>query len=204
MLRAVALILLNLIALPAVAGTLSFVVVDAKGQPISNAVVLAPEGSLSGEPIRFDWKYEMSQQDRMFQPHVLIVPRGSTVGFPNHDRFRHHVYSFSKGNRFEIELYGRDESRTVQFSHPGIIAVGCNIHDDMLGYIHVVDTQYVGQSGADGMVEMSLPVVGNTLQVWTPSAPQNYVSIPLPPTGEDSLELVFEAGFKSASWRPAG
>ena len=82
----------------------------------------------------------MAQENISFSPHVLIVPVGATVAFPNHDRVRHHVYSVSKPKKFDIKLYGRDETRTEAFDKPGVVALGCNIHDQMSGFIIVVDT----------------------------------------------------------------
>ena len=152
------------------AGDLTVSVRDAAGRPVRDAVVTVhPASGVPRSPIRFSWPLRMAQQDIQFNPYVLIVPVGAPVAFPNLDRVRHHVYSFSRGNRFEIELYGRDETRTHTFTTPGVAAVGCNIHDAMLGYIKVVDTPWAAKTPASGDVVLSgIPAGGATLRIWHP------------------------------------
>ena len=97
---------------------------------MANAVVMVrPLGFVARGPIRFPWPYTMAQHDTQFDPLVLIVPVGAEVAFPNHDPFKHHVYSFSPPRTFELKLYGREETRTVTFDKPGVVTLGCNIHD---------------------------------------------------------------------------
>ncbi|MDO9247689.1 MAG: methylamine utilization protein, partial [Phenylobacterium sp.] len=102
------------LASQAAAGDLSVVVRDAAGHPVKDAVVtLKPMGGgATGAPIKFTWPYSVAQQNISFNPFVLIVPAGSSVTFPNKDKVRHHVYSFSPTKKFELKLYGRDESRS--------------------------------------------------------------------------------------------
>jgi len=159
-----------LIASPAAAGNLTVSVRDAAGRPIKDAVVTAyPASGLPRAPIRFSWPLQVAQRDTQFQPYVLIAPVGGAVAFPNLDRVRHHVYSFSRGNRFEIELFGRDQTRSHTFTTAGVVAIGCNIHDQMLAYIKVVDTPWAAKTGASGDVVLSgLPAGAATLRVWHP------------------------------------
>ena len=155
---------------PVVAGDLTVSVRDAGGRPMPDAVVTVhPAAGVPPGPIRFAWPLRMSQEDLQFQPYVLIVPVGGAVSFPNFDRVRHPVYSFARGNRFEIELYGRDQSRSHTFRAAGVAAIGCNIHDQMLAYIKVVDTPWAAKTGADGDVVLrAIPAGGATLRVWHP------------------------------------
>lgn len=155
---------------PALAGDLTVSVRDAGGRPVRDAVVTVhPAAGVPPGPIRFAWPQRMSQEDLQFQPYVLIVPVGGTVAFPNFDRVRHHVYSFARGNRFEVELYGRDQARSHTFRAAGVAAVGCNIHDQMLAYIKVVDTPWAAKTGTDGDVTLrGVPTGGATLRVWHP------------------------------------
>ncbi len=157
-------------AAPVFAGDLTVSVRDAAGRPVRDAVVtMHPAAGAPRGPIRFPWALRMAQQDIQFQPYVLIVPVGGTVAFPNLDRVRHHVYSFSRGERFELELYGRDETRSHTFSTAGVAAVGCNIHDGMLAYIKVVDTPWAMKTDATGdAVLRGIPAGGATLRVWHP------------------------------------
>ncbi|MGO1462421.1 MAG: Cupredoxin, partial [Oleiphilaceae bacterium] len=66
------------------------------------------------------------QKDRMFHPHVLILPTGSSVNFPNRDNTQHHVYSFSPAKPFNLELYAGQPEAPVLFDQPGIVELGCN------------------------------------------------------------------------------
>ncbi|WP_277981404.1 cupredoxin domain-containing protein [Sphingomonas phyllosphaerae] len=177
------------------AATLSVHVVDAGGQPIPDAVVtIRPATGTSAQPIRFAWRMTMLQKDIAFNPHVLIVPVGATVAFPNEDKVRHHVYSFSKPARFELKLFGRDETRSYTFTAPGAVALGCNIHDTMSGFIKVVDTPFAGKTDAAGNVSIPSVTAGPaTLTVWHPrmKAKDNEASFALlvSPSGEVSREL---------------
>lgn len=154
---------------PATAASLTVLVVDAAGHPVQNAVVSArPLRGPAGSP-RFASTKVMAQRNIQFSPGTLVVPVGSTVSFPNYDKVRHHVFSFSKAKRFELKLFGRDESRSVLLDKPGTVAVGCNIHDAMRGFIRVVDSPFAGISGADGRLSISGAAGGQyRLTVWHP------------------------------------
>lgn len=157
-------------ATPAVAGDLTVSVRDAAGRPVRDAVITVhPAAGVPRGPIRFPWPSRMTQQDVQFQPYVLIAPVGGSVAFPNLDRVRHHVYSFSRGARFEIELYGRDETRSHTFNAVGVAALGCNIHDQMLAYIKVVDTPWAMKTDSTGdAVVRGVPAGAATLRIWHP------------------------------------
>lgn len=140
------------------------------GRPLTDAVVMIEAAHPSAGPIHFPWPMVMAQQNISFVPHVLIVAVGTTVSFPNRDRVRHHVYSVSKAKKFDIKLYGRDETRTETFDKPGVVALGCNIHDTMSGFIVVVDTPYAASADAQGHVHFAdVPAGAATIKVWSPS-----------------------------------
>jgi plastocyanin len=165
-----ALALAALFAGTASAGELSVIVRDARGAPLPDAVVTIPAPAGSSRPA-FPWKLEIAQQNRQFAPFVLIAPQGAEVAFPNLDRFRHHVYSFSAGNRFELELYGREERRTVTFRTLGAAAIGCNIHDQMVAFVRVVDTPFAAKTdAAGGAVIANAPNGPVRVTVWHPYA----------------------------------
>ncbi len=136
------------------AASASFVVRDSNGQPLADAVVTIHPASGTSGTIRFPWDYAMEQRNIQFSPRVLIVPVGATVRFPNRDRVRHHVYSFSGPARFEIDLYGRDETRSHRFTSVGTVPLGCNIHDQMNGVVRVVDTPYAAKTDPNGRVRI--------------------------------------------------
>lgn len=155
----------------AVSAELDLLVRDAAGRPVADAVVMLYPAS--GTPplsqARFDWPMRMVQHHLMFSPFVLIAPVGATVAFPNLDRVRHHVYSFSAPHPFELKLYGHDETRTVKFDKPGAIALGCNIHDQMIAFIRVVDTPLAAKTDDDGVARIpDVPPGAATLRVWHP------------------------------------
>lgn len=159
------------------AGDLLVSVHTPRGAPVADAVV-SVNAPFSG-PLRFPWPYVMAQQNIQFHPFVLIVPAGADVEFPNRDPIRHHVYSFSPAKSFELKLYGRDETRVVRFDKPGVVQLGCNIHDSMIAYIVVVATPYVAKTDAQGLARIAgVPEGAWTLRVWRPSlkAPNNTVS----------------------------
>jgi plastocyanin len=154
----------------AAAGDLTVTVRGDDGAPLADAVVMVhAAGAGSAGPIHYSWPTTMTQQNIAFNPYVLIVPVGSTVGFPNKDKVRHHVYSFSAAKKFELKLYGQQEERTVTFDKPGVVALGCNIHDSMIGYIYVADTPFAAKTNAAGEAVLhGLPGGNGTLMVWHP------------------------------------
>ncbi|CCW17920.1 Protein containing plastocyanin/azurin family domain [Sphingobium indicum BiD32] len=192
---------LSLIASPAIAGDLDLRIIDSAGRPVGDAVVtVRPAGGVPTGPIRFPWGTTMVQQNIAFAPHVLIVPVGATVKFPNKDKVRHHVYSFSKPARFEIKLFGQDESRSYTFTSAGAVALGCNIHDEMSGFIKVVDTPYATKSNAAGQARINGLATGTAqVTVWHPLLKgkdnEMLINLPIPGSGtvNKSVSLALRA-----------
>jgi plastocyanin len=156
-------------ALPEAAGSVQVTVKDNKGAPVADAVVsLVPLDAPAAvtppaEPI------VISQHDQEFEPYVTALVAGSHVAFPNRDTVRHQVYSLSKTKPFDIPLYGPGASETVLFDRPGIVALGCNIHDWMSAYIVVLGTPFFLKTPADGAVAFPvLPPGRYRLDVWHP------------------------------------
>lgn len=115
----------------------------------------------------------MDQRDRRFVPHILVVREGTEVGFPNSDSVSHHVYSFSRPNDFELPLYKGKARESIRFEHAGLVTLGCNIHDQMLGYILIVTSSHFGLTNADGMAEIAdVPAGAYRVEVWTPRLPK--------------------------------
>ncbi|CAA9499846.1 MAG: Protein containing plastocyanin/azurin family domain [uncultured Sphingomonadaceae bacterium] len=141
---------------------------DARGAPLTDVVVTVhATGRPTPRPEGLPWGAQVVQRNIQFQPAVMLVPVGATVGFPNQDAVRHHVYSFSKPKRFELKLYGREAARTVTFDKPGTVTLGCNIHDRMRGFLRVVDTAWAGKSDARGRVAIDGVTPGAaTITVW--------------------------------------
>ena len=160
------------------AGDVAFVVTDAKGKPVVDAVVTAYPDGPRAAPARFAWPAQMDQHNLQFDPFVLIVPVGASVSFPNRDSVRHHVYSFSPAKAFELKLYGKDETRSVRFDKVGVVSLGCNIHDNMVAFIKVVDTPFAAKSDATGQATLrGLPAGNVRVRIWHPyqKAPSNEI-----------------------------
>jgi len=142
--------------------------------PLTGAVVYLNDGSQAA-PVQA----EVVQKDRMFHPHVLILPAGSSVNFPNRDNTQHHVYSFSPTKPFDLQLYAGEPEAPVLFDKPGIVELGCNIHDHMQAFIVVADTRAIGQTNEQGEVTLALDFGGIqapdslSLNIWHPRLPDN-------------------------------
>ena len=177
-------------ALPAAASAadMRLIVTDAAGRPLPDAVVSAYPATGVRPALRPGGPYRMVQQDVAFRPFVLIVPVGATVAFPNLDRFRHQVYSFSASKRFELKLYGRDGTHSVLFDRAGTVAIGCNIHDAMSAFIRVVDTPFAARTAENGQLMLTGIAPGTVrLRVWHPRlkgrANERELQVSLPPAG---------------------
>jgi plastocyanin len=166
--------ILNALALagaasPLVAAPLSVHVVDTSGRPVRDAVVtLYPAGN-AARAAHGGGRFIVSQQNLQFHPFLTIVPVGADVSFPNLDSTKHHVYSFSPAKKFELKLFAKDQSRTVHFDKPGVVALGCNIHDQMSAFIVVSDSAWTARTNAQGFVTFNdAPNAPARLVVWHP------------------------------------
>jgi len=131
-------------------------------------VTLYPAGQGARAP-RGGGRFTVSQKNLQFHPYLTIVPVGSDVSFPNLDPTKHHVYSFSPPKRFELKLFAKDQSRTVRFDKPGVIALGCNIHDAMSAFIFVTNTAWTARTDARGIASFpDAPNASGRLAVWHP------------------------------------
>ena len=160
------------------AGDLVVTLVDAKGAPVSGAVVTASWAGAHA-PARYDQPLRITQQDLQFQPFILVVPVGATVVLDNQDKVRHHIYSFSPAKKFELKLFGKDQAHTVAFDKAGAVALGCNIHDQMSAFVKVTDAPVVQRTDAAGRAVLGdLPAGGVVVRVWQPylRAPGNELS----------------------------
>ena len=137
------------------------------GKPVSGAVVMlhGPPGSPTPLPAAFI----VDQVNQTFTPDLTVMPVGSTVTFPNSDRVSHQVYSFSPAKRFQLPLYRGTPYAPITFSNPGVVTLGCNIHDDMIAYLIVTDAGWSGRTAPDGSWTVSnLPAGEYRVGVWHP------------------------------------
>ena len=156
------------VATPLAAAPLNVRVVDASGRPVRDAVVtLYPAGS--ARPAHASGRDVVAQQNLQVRPFLTVVPVGADVSFPNLDPTKHHVYSFSTAKRFELKLCAKDQSRTVHFDRPGVVALGCNIHDQMSAFIFVTDTGWTARTNAQDIDSFAYaPNAPARVAVWHP------------------------------------
>lgn len=148
------------------AASLSVKVTDDKGGALEHvALALVP---LSGpKPTLRNGHAEIVQAAKTFMPAMSAVQTGTAIHFPNRDTVRHHVYSFSKAKSFELKLYIGTPAQPVVFDTPGIVVLGCNIHDHMVAYVMVADTPWLAVTDAQGQARMAdLPEGEYELQYW--------------------------------------
>jgi plastocyanin len=153
----------------AVAMNLRAIVIDDSGKPVKDAVLYAMILGTEAPPPRKPLDAVMDQRDKEFVPYVLPVQTGAVVYFPNHDALRHQVYSISAAKKFQLPLYKSMPPAPVQFDQPGVVVLGCNIHDRMIAYIYVMETPYFSKTGKDGKAEIrDLPRATYDVRVWHP------------------------------------
>jgi len=152
-----------------------------KGEPVADAVVsLVPDSGTV--PAASEAVVEVGQSGQQFSPYVTVIQAGGKVAFPNKDNVQHHVYSLSKTKKFELPLYAPGATEVITFDQPGLVTLGCNIHDWMVAYLVVVPTPWFAQSDENGRAEVRAPAGRYKFEVWHPR-----LGAPL------SLEVVLDA-----------
>ena len=164
-----ALVLLGVLlrAVPAAAASLAITVQLPDGRPLADAVVTV-QAAGKKLPAAAPVHAAMDQMHRMFVPEVIVIPVGSTVAFPNSDSVSHQIYSFSPAKRFQLPLYRGKPYPPVLFDQAGVVILGCNIHDWMIGYIDVTDAPFYGSTDAQGSWSVNLPGGRYEITVWHP------------------------------------
>ncbi|QAA00012.1 methylamine utilization protein [Pseudoalteromonas sp. R3] len=134
---------------------------DQHGSPLPDVVVevIAPLSAGSVQQVAV-----MDQIDKQFQPRMLTIIQGQAVSFPNSDDIRHHVYSFSDAKRFELKLYAGTPIQPIRFEQSGVVVLGCNIHDSMVGYIYVSKSKDVLTTNQQGTVQ--IPAYAQQIAIW--------------------------------------
>jgi plastocyanin len=136
-----------------------------QGVPLADSVVyLTPAVAVARSaltPVKID------QVHKAFVPRISVVQVGTAISFPNSDNIRHSIYSFSAPRIFTLKLYSGTPSSPVVFDKPGVVVLGCNIHDQMVAWVLVIDTPYIIHSDADGYATLSnLPAGDYVLRAW--------------------------------------
>lgn len=182
-------------------------VVDRDGQHVADVAVYA---------VRLDGQNDlptptagaiMDQIDRQFVPHLLVIQTGTPVEFPNSDTVAHHVYSFSHPNKFILPMYKGQQHAPVTFEHSGVVSLGCNIHDHMLGYILVVDSTAFTKTDANGHALLSLESAEEyVINIWSPRIRDKvkFLSKTLVVSGSPNAEITFSLAKKLNPSHPEG
>jgi plastocyanin len=190
--RALAAVALLCAPVVASASTLVVTVRDARGALVDDAVVYAvPVGRKVPPPSK---PAVMDQKNRQFAPRLLVIQTGTAVSFPNSDNVRHQVYSFSPAKKFQLPLYEGTPSQPVVFDKPGVVALGCNIHDRMSARIVVVDTPHFAIA-ANGRAQLPELSAGSyDVRVWYPGAREESKAMRATLESGETRELAFAPG----------
>ena len=152
------------------AGDLTVIVVDRAGQAVAEVVATAALVTPKAAAGAADHATAiMDQQSLAFVPRVLVVTVGTKVEFPNSDSVSHEVYSFSPAKRFQLPLYKGAVHPPVTFDKPGLVVLGCNLHDQMVGYIYVTEAPFYGKTDAQGALHLTnMPTGDYLVTLWSP------------------------------------
>lgn len=154
----------------AVAADLRVTVTDLRGKPVADAVVSAlPASGAPAAPARAPRTRTINQVALAFVPYIEVFRPGDRVVFHNSDRTRHHVYSFSSAKSFEFMLNPGQGSAPMALQRPGVVAVGCNIHDSMITFLYVTEATVLARTGADGVATLPGLAAGDyNVRAWQP------------------------------------
>ncbi|HET8807836.1 MAG TPA: methylamine utilization protein [Methylophaga sp.] len=194
---------------------MTFLVKDQHGKVLPDVVL-----EVVSEPIQPGPNNDlgiMDQIDKAFVPELVIVQKGQLVDFPNSDNIRHHVYSFSPAKTFELKLYADRPKKPVLFDQHGVVVLGCNIHDSMVGYIYVAADKRTARTNQQGIAQLPVTSENSQISVWhsnqsegpehleiytisalEQSADKHYYIVTLdvtPPPARDTFEDTFRANF---------
>lgn len=148
-----------------VAGKVTFV--TKRGQrPVVNETVVWLEPASSRPPRPAPGSMEVVTRNKSLLPHVLVVPQGSTISFPNDDPISHNLFSLSPGNSFDLGLYRKGAGKSQKFDEPGIVNIYCNVHPNMSAVVHVMPTPYYGFANESGQYALDVPPGRYRLVAW--------------------------------------
>lgn len=147
------------------------------GKPLAGAVVTL-DSETSRLPAPAPQSVVVDQIDLSFVPDIVVIPVGSNISFPNTDAVSHQVYSFSSAHRFQLPLYRGKPYPPVTFDQPGLVTLGCNIHDNMLAYVVVTAAPFFGRTDKKGeMLVPTLPAGTYRLRLWHPLLNESAASL---------------------------
>jgi plastocyanin len=138
---------------------------NSQGAPLADAVVYLTPALAA--PRSAPLSAKIDQQHKAFVPRVSVVQVGTAISFPNSDNIRHSIYSFSAPKIFTLKLYSGTPSSPVVFDKTGVVVLGCNIHDQMVAWVLVIDTPYMLRTDGEGNATLSnVPAGDYVLRAW--------------------------------------
>jgi hypothetical protein len=135
----------------------------------------------------------MTTRNKMLVPHILAIPLGSTVAFPNEDPISHNLFSLSSGNAFDLGLYRRGAGKVETFDTPGIVNVYCNVHPNMSAVIYVMSTPYYGFADANGRYAFDVPPGRYHLVAWNEQGGTSETTVDVGTTGTAMAALTIDS-----------
>jgi len=141
---------------------------SAAGSVVAWLVATGPSANSLTRPLASSRNFVLAQKNKQFSPHLLVVPVGSDVEFPNFDPFFHNVFSLYNGRRFDLGLYEAGNHRSVRFDHEGVSYIFCNIHPEMGAVVVSLSTPFYAQSDKDGAISLlNVPSGDYDLHLWS-------------------------------------
>jgi plastocyanin len=143
----------------------------------------------------------MAMRRKTFEPRVVVIPVGGTVSFPNEDPILHNVFSVTKSNPFDLQLYKRPKSASWTFQNPGIVKVYCNIHPQMSAVVVVLDNPYYATASEDGSFELADLAAGRySVHAWHERGGESFADVTVPAAGVVEVALSLDAS--TYKWIP--
>lgn len=137
-----------------------------RGQkPVVNETLVWLE-AVGRAPKRPGSTFTMTTRSKAFLPHVIAVPAGSTINFPNEDPISHNLFSLTPGNTFDLGLYRKGAGKAHKFENAGVVNVYCNVHPNMSAVVHVMSTPYYGFADARGDYSFDVPAGKYRVTAW--------------------------------------
>ncbi len=157
--------LLCSIAAPSIALDVTVHLHDKKNLTVDGTIVELVGPDSPAQPVA---NYVINQVDIAFKPLLSVIPKGTSITLTNNDSFKHHVYSFSKGNQFDIPLYADVPKQDVILQNTGVVKLGCNIHDWMIAYIYVNESKFLKEVSSSPVVFDGVSAGTYEVRVWNP------------------------------------
>ena len=154
-----------LVGANAAATSLVVQLTDGAGKPLADVVVSADPEAGAAIP-KYLRPAEIAQKGLKFLPTVSVIQTGSRIAFPNNDKVKHHIYSFSPAKKFDQKLYSGVAASPQVFDKAGLVVLGCNIHDRMVAYVKVVDSPWFAKTDSAGVARIELPAGKYVVSAW--------------------------------------